>query len=114
MKQKAAFLVVAFALFVAIVMSGSFHVNSAVTAVRANLNSINSFLADGGGPIPPFPPSGKQLITNTPAFLADGGGPIPPFPPSGGQLDTSSPVLSADGGGPIPPFPPSGSGPSII
>lgn len=107
MKQKTAFLVVALAFLVAIVMSGFFHVNSAVTAVKANHSSINSFLADGGGPIPPFPPSGGLAITSVENLLADGGGPIPPFPPSG-QFIATSPVFSADGGGPIPPFPPSG------
>ena len=85
MKLKAAFLVISFALFGAIVMSGSLRVNSAVNAVKANHSSAKTFLADGGGPIPPFPPptgGGGGPSLNT--FLADGGGPIPPFPPPTG------------------------------
>lgn len=85
MKQKPAFLVVAFALLAAIVMSGSFSVNSAVTAAKPNHTLINSFLADGGGPIPPFPPPGGQGVTNSRILSADGGGPIPPFPPPSGS-----------------------------
>ena len=73
--------------------------------VHVNKSLVNNYttLADGQGPIPPFP--NGQLWT-------DGQGPIPPFP--NGQLwaDGQGPIppfpngqLWADGQGPIPPFP---------
>lgn len=84
MKQKAAFLVVAFALLVAIVMSGHSYVNTAVTGVNHPAGSSGLFTSDGGYPTPPIPPptnppSGQLSPPSTP--IADGGYPTPPIPP---------------------------------
>ncbi|HEV2223773.1 MAG TPA: hypothetical protein VGR84_12300 [Candidatus Acidoferrales bacterium] len=57
--------------------------------VIAMLHLPNPLLADGGAPMPPWPPSNS--------LLADGGAPMPPWPPS-------NPLL-ADGGAPMPPWP---------
>lgn len=58
-------------------------------------------IADGGGPVPPYPPPPPSV------FVVDGGGPVPPYPPplppSAGY---TQPTLLADGGGPVPPYPP--------
>jgi hypothetical protein len=66
--------------------------------------SANRLTADGGGPVPPIPPtiaaSAASLIRQSP-LLADGGGPVPPIPPT-----PSLRTLTADGGGPVPPIPP--------
>src|SRR5260370_9600201 len=50
-------------------------------------------VADGTGPVPPYPPT--QLQNR----VADGTGPVPPYPPT--QL-----ILLPDGTGPFPPHPP--------
>jgi hypothetical protein len=66
--------------------------------------SANRLTADGGGPVPPIPPtiaaSAASLIRQSP-LLADGGGPVPPIPPT-----PSLRTLTTDGGGPVPPIPP--------
>ena len=49
--------------------------------------TASQLLADGGAPMPPWPP-------NNP-LLADGGAPMPPWPPNNSLL--------ADGGAPMPP-----------
>lgn len=55
----------------------------------------HSQLADGGAPVPPYPPK-PPLV----ALTADGGAPVPPYPPN------PSSALTADGGAPVPPYPP--------
>jgi len=55
---------------------------------------VPNLVADGTGPVPPFPPT--QVLS----LMADGTGPVPPFPP------TQVLSLMADGTGPVPPFPP--------
>jgi hypothetical protein len=65
---------------------------------------LNTLTPDGGGPVPPLPPA-RFFSTLT----VDGGGPVPPLPPSTSASLSShiqlSPLL-ADGGGPVPPLPP--------
>lgn len=56
MKQKVAFLTVAFALLVAIVTTAHSYVNTAVTAVNNHVSSNTLLVADGGYPTPPIPP----------------------------------------------------------
>lgn len=88
MRFKVAALAVCLCSFVGMGLSvrmaakGQIHSRSSVRAMM---------LADGGEPVPPWPPSGLTL-------LADGGEPVPPWPPSGS-------VLLADGGEPVPPWP---------
>jgi hypothetical protein len=50
----------------------------------ASRNCQSTLSADGGGPVPPYPP--PQPIppssSNAPSILiVDGGGPVPPYPP---------------------------------
>ena len=87
MKQKAVLLVVACALLLVMVVSSRSYVNPGVTTANINPNSARSIWADGGTPVPPFPPpGGSQLVASSPVAWADGGTPVPPFPPPGGQL----------------------------
>jgi len=99
MKQKAAFLVVALALLVAIVMSGKSYVNSAI-ATGNNHVSSSAFTADDGYPTPPppvpiTPPSGQPSLS--PTLRADGGYPTPPPPvpitPPSGNLNAASALV---------------------
>ena len=60
--------------------------------------------ADGGSPVPPYPPPPSALST-TPILMADGGSPVPPYPPPPPSLQLT-PILMADGGSPVPPYPP--------
>lgn len=55
---------------------------------------VRSQFADGGAPVPPYPP--KSYFR---PLTADGGAPVPPYP--------KPPVinLTADGGAPVPPYP---------
>ena len=46
--------------------------------VIAMLHLRNSLVADGGAPMPPWPPSNS--------LLADGGAPMPPWPQASGFL----------------------------
>jgi hypothetical protein len=64
-----------------------------LVSAPAQMQVLN-LVADGTGPVPPFPPT--QLLN----LVADGTGPVPPYPPT--QLLN----LVADGTGPVPPFPP--------
>ena len=61
---------------------------------------VRHLTADGGGPVPPYPPPPSVLVV-------DGGGPVPPYPlpvpPGSGNAQST---LLADGGGPVPPYPP--------
>jgi hypothetical protein len=60
MKHKIASVVVAYAMLLAIVVSGLSSVNS-VTAVRVHHGSVG-MAADGGTPVPPFPPCQPQSV----------------------------------------------------
>ena len=62
MKHKIASVVAACAMLLAIVVAGSSHVNSVVTAVSIHHSSVGAMLADGSAPVPPFPPCGPQLF----------------------------------------------------
>jgi hypothetical protein len=53
MKKIGAVILIACALLLAIVVSGLPQVNSFVTTINAGRST--TFLADGSGPIPPFP-----------------------------------------------------------
>jgi hypothetical protein len=68
--------------------------------------------ADGGRPVPPWPPSRTRSLNTAQVgsiLRADGGRPVPPWPPSGTRsLNTAQvgSILRADGGRPVPPWPP--------
>jgi hypothetical protein len=87
---------------VLLVLAGAMGLRSIVAANAATFSASNlsapAIWGNGGGPIPPIPPSGGGHV------WANGGGPIPPIPPGGGGH------VRANGGGPIPPIPPGGGG----
>jgi len=64
--------------------------------------SAETWVADGGAPVPPVPPPPRLSSTVTPQanLTADGGAPVPPVPPKQPQPSI------ADGGAPVPPLPP--------
>ena len=72
--------------------------------------SAETWVADGGAPVPPVPPPPKRNGSANPqlTLLADGGAPVPPVP-------TKPPAsyTIADGGAPVPPVPPKQAQPSI-
>jgi hypothetical protein len=69
--------------------------------------------ADGGHPIPPWPPKRAEspnAVQPASMLVADGGHPIPPWPPKRAESPNAvqpASMLVADGGHPIPPWPPS-------
>ena len=74
-------------LLLAMVASSNSRVNTQSVSLKTTVRTSGVLRADGGAPIPPFPPSGSLLATR-PILSADGGAPIPPFPPSGSLLAT--------------------------
>ena len=82
--------VVAMAAFSAVASSGVVHSNRRRSALVFLPTCQRSavFLADGGEPVPPWPPNGQVTSVNdrsvvTKTMLADGGEPVPPWPPNG-------------------------------
>jgi hypothetical protein len=68
------------------------------TIGKAFATNEHRYIADGGAPVPPYPPQ----MTNSTIVIADGGAPVPPYPP---QISNST-IVIADGGAPVPPYPP--------
>jgi hypothetical protein len=77
-------------LFVGLLLTG---VMLLPVIVQVNNSSSNSqWMADGNGPVPPWPPSHSSPAPATLNKLtADGNGPVPPWPPS---RSSSTTVLS--------------------
>ena len=50
---------------------------------QCSRTSTKTLIADGGAPVPPYPPSPKRngSSNSQPTLLADGGAPVPPYPP---------------------------------
>jgi hypothetical protein len=62
MKHEIRSVVVVCALLLGIVISGLSRVNSVVTTVSVHHSSASTMSADGGTPVPPFPPCGPQSV----------------------------------------------------
>src|SRR5258708_24074256 len=77
---------------------------------NGSANPQLTLLADGGAPVPPVPTKPPASYT-----IADGGAPVPPVPPPPRLSSTLTPQanLTADGGAPVPPVPPKQPQPSI-
>jgi hypothetical protein len=73
---------------------------------------FRALIADGGAPVPPYP---KPRVIN---LTADGGAPVPPYPkppiPVRSLSANPQATLSADGGAPVPPYPPKSSGAKFL
>jgi hypothetical protein len=106
----------------AVISVSLFLSNPLHSARQLESGSMPILRADGGAPVPPVPPKGKNIVSadaGVEILQADGGAPVPPVPPKGKTVvsvgatitylsDGGMEILQADGGAPVPPVPPKG------